>query len=115
MQGVKIINTIHEYKTLIPDSWYVGFTALGVIACIIGLLAGWHDTIYTIMTFLATIALVGMAVCIIGSCIKTDEIISTKYQVTISDEVSMDEFYKHYEVIERDGKIFTVREKDKNV
>ena len=35
----------------------------------------------------------------------------TQYQVTISDEVSMTEFYEHYEVIEQDGKIFTVREK----
>lgn len=35
----------------------------------------------------------------------------TQYKVTISDEVSMTEFYKHYEVIEQDGKIFTVKEK----
>lgn len=33
------------------------------------------------------------------------------YKVTISEEVSMTEFLEHYEVIEQDGKIFTVREK----
>lgn len=38
----------------------------------------------------------------------------THYKITISDEVSMTEFYEHYEVIEQDGKIFTVREVDDN-
>lgn len=35
----------------------------------------------------------------------------TQYKVTISDSVSMTEFYEHYEVIEQEGKIFTVRER----
>lgn len=35
------------------------------------------------------------------------------YKVTISDEVLMTEFYEHYEVIEQEGKIFTVRENTK--
>lgn len=35
----------------------------------------------------------------------------TQYKVTISDEVTVSDFYEHYEVIEQDGKIFTVKEK----
>lgn len=35
----------------------------------------------------------------------------TQYKVTISEEVSMTKFLEHYEVIDQDGKIFTVREK----
>lgn len=35
----------------------------------------------------------------------------TQYKVTISDSVSMTEFYEHYEVIDQEGKIFTVRER----
>jgi hypothetical protein len=34
----------------------------------------------------------------------------TQYKVTISDEVLMTEFLEQYEIIEQDGKIFTVRE-----
>ena len=34
----------------------------------------------------------------------------THYKVTISDEVSMNEFLERYEIIDRDGKIYTVRE-----
>lgn len=36
---------------------------------------------------------------------------TTEYKVTISDEVSMTEFYERYEIVEQDGKIFTIREK----
>lgn len=34
----------------------------------------------------------------------------THYKVTISDEVSMNEFLERYEIIDQYGKIFTVRE-----
>ena len=34
-----------------------------------------------------------------------------QYQVFVSEEVSMMEFYERYEIIDQDGLIFTVREK----
>lgn len=34
----------------------------------------------------------------------------THYKVTVSDEVPMNEFLERYEIIDRDGKIYTVRE-----
>ena len=36
----------------------------------------------------------------------------TQYKVTISDEVSMNEFLERYEIIDQEGKIYTVREKN---
>lgn len=35
----------------------------------------------------------------------------TEYKVTISEEVSLSEFIKEYEVIDQEGRIFTVRER----
>lgn len=35
----------------------------------------------------------------------------THYKVTISDEVSMNEFLGRYEIVDQDGKIFVVRER----
>lgn len=35
----------------------------------------------------------------------------TQYKVTISDEVSMNEFLEKYEIIDQEGKILTVRER----
>ena len=35
----------------------------------------------------------------------------TQYKVTISDEVSMNDFLDKYEIIDQEGKIYTVRER----
>jgi hypothetical protein len=35
-----------------------------------------------------------------------------QYKVTISDEVKMNEFYERYKVIDQEGKIYTVEERD---
>lgn len=35
----------------------------------------------------------------------------TRYKVLISDEVKLNDFYDKYEILEQDGKIFTVRDR----
>ena len=58
-------------------------------------------------------------VVLIGMCIdcttkdKVDEYI--QYKVTISDDVNFVEFTERYEVLEQDDKIYTIRERDKNI
>lgn len=52
------------------------------------------------------------AYAIIFQCIFPDKFI--KYKVTISEEVSMVEFYEKYEIIDVDGMIYTIREKKVN-
>ena len=37
------------------------------------------------------------------------------YKVTIADEVSMNEFMDRYEILNQDGKIYTVKERTPNV
>ena len=34
------------------------------------------------------------------------------YKVTVSDTISINEFYERYEVLEQDGKIFTIKERE---
>lgn len=36
----------------------------------------------------------------------------TQYKVTISDEVFMNDFLERYEIVDQEGKIYTVRERD---
>lgn len=43
---------------------------------------------------------------------KIDPIEVTHYQVTISEEVSMAEFYEQYEVIDQEGLIYTITERE---
>jgi ABC-type uncharacterized transport system permease subunit len=50
-----------------------------------------------------------------GDCLFAIE--ETQYQVLISEEVSMTEFNERYKIVDQEGQIFTIREKemDKNV
>lgn len=55
--------------------------------------------------------LVGVfAYAIIFQCIFPIKFI--KYKVTVSEEVSMTEFFERYEIIDVDGAIYTIREKE---
>lgn len=42
---------------------------------------------------------------------STPEVYETHYKVLISDEVSMNEFLEHYEIVDQEGKIYTVKER----
>lgn len=43
--------------------------------------------------------------------ISSSEVYETHYKVFVSDEVSMNEFLEKYEIIDQEGKIYTVKEK----
>ena len=49
---------------------------------------------------------------VFGSVTKIPTEYESQYKVIISDEVSMNEFIDRYEIIEQDGKIYTVVERD---
>ena len=112
MQGVEIVNIIHSYEGLIGVEWTVNFGLIALLICFVGAITVHLDTLQNICSILICVVGFGMIVCIIGNCIKTDEIFDTKYEVTISDEVLLTEFYEKYEVISQNDKIFTVREKE---
>lgn len=49
---------------------------------------------------------------IIGRGTEIPEGYETQYKVAISDEVNMGDFFEKYELIEQEGKIYTVRERE---
>ncbi len=48
---------------------------------------------------------------IICGCLVPEDKYETHYQVTVDNSVSMNEFQNKYEIIEVEGKIYTVRER----
>ena len=68
--------------------------------------------------FIDNIEFLGIALAIvIGICVLTGWATAksqyeTQYKVSVSDEVSMNEFLEQYEIIEQQGKIYTVRERE---
>ena len=49
---------------------------------------------------------------LLGTASRIPTEYETQYKVTISDEVPMNDFLDRYEIVDQDGKIYTVRERD---
>ena len=116
MQGVEILTSTQVATNLSLNwdaFWLTAMIILGVFV-VFGVIIAIRDDDYSaiVLTVIIGVFVGFVAGAFIGGIIfptTTDN--ETQYKVTISDEVSMTEFYEHYEVIEQDGKIFTVREK----
>lgn len=112
MAGVEILNTTYEYESLINPGWTVILAMIGIIIAIIGVSTIRYDSLQRVLFILAGFIIIGMCACMVCASIKTDKIVSTKYQVTIDDSVSMNEFLDKYEIIDQEGKIYTVKERE---
>lgn len=54
-----------------------------------------------------------VALTITVGCLIPEKKYETRYEVTVDDSVSMNEFQNKYEIIKVDGKIYTVKERVK--
>ena len=115
MTGVEILTT-QEIAIKSVFNWTVFWISFGIVFSIV-MISGLITFVTTskrsdlcIATILG--ALLGFMISIgFGwqSSIPTEY--QTQYKVTISDEVSMNEFLEKYEIINQEGKILTVRER----
>lgn len=114
MDGVNIINEHIFYQT---ESWlpafFIGYIATIVICALIGYFVSKKDQCFMLIG-----ALIGLLVgVLIGGAAfvaterPTSEIDYIIYDVTISDEVRFNEFDEKYEIISRNGNIYTVKER----
>ena len=95
-----------------PASWIaLIITTILVIVGVISIIAGirvYDEEEIGFGTVMIVIAI------IITICTLIHEVNKTypQYQVTITEKTNMKEFYEKYEVINHDGLIFTIRDKD---
>lgn len=115
MSGVEILSIIEEPILLFNEEAFgITFFIAAVIFFFIGSYLSIAETewLYFPIFFITGIiigVLLGIpagAIC----CTETDEV-EISYKVTISDEVSLNEFLDKYEIIDQDGKIYTVKER----
>lgn len=112
MEGIEILNTFVKGGS--------GFLA-GVYAIIIGIIsiAGIITAVYFLTRyFLEEPAIVILILSILFLCLSVIGIYqsffmkdTTYYQVIIDDSVSMEEFNEKYDIVEVQGKIYTIKEK----
>ena len=115
MQGVEILTSAQvatEYAANWSAFWIAFEIAFGIMF-IVGIVISIKDYDWIHIVFGSIAGIIGGSVLGLYACFIFDKPVAyeTQYQVTVSDDVSLTEFYEHYEVIDNDGKIFTVREK----
>ena len=109
MNGVIILNS-YEYLTNTSSIflylvWGFVFTALALILLYLFIVDNYSSTSTAIFAIMAG------ALAVILFCNIPEKKYETRYQITINDSMSMNEFQNKYEIIEVEGKIYTIRER----
>ena len=109
MNGVIILNSYESLTNfgsiLLISILCAWFFAVGIIVLFALLKYGcnsWKEPAFLVICVVLTI------VC---GCLVPDDKYETHYQVTVDNSVSMNEFQNNYEIIEVEGKIYTIRER----
>lgn len=118
MSGVEILSQETIYEAAFPWWLILIFAGVGLIIGIIITIIHYIDYKFfdpadLVIIFLGVIlgAWVGSLGTLIGEY-ETDTIDRIEYKVTIDDSVSMNEFLDKYEILDQEGKIYTVKERE---
>jgi len=119
MNGVEIlfqeevvVKTVFNWKlvlSILPIIFMVFLVAFGLMQYKENVFKSWKKTI--IVTFIAFL-IESVFVLPVGFEFDKPKTYKTQYKVTISEEVSMTDFNEKYEILEKEGKIYTIQEKD---
>ena len=117
MTGVEIL-AVKEVVAASAFCWPAFWVTLGVFLIgltVLGLYLSHVEYLGTgIIIFCIIMGLIGGAIIggMGGWLLAEPTEYETEYKVTIDDAVSMNEFLERYEIIDQEGKIYTVREKN---
>ena len=112
MTGVEILS-IGEIGAGSAFNWVMAILGGGLIGLSVGFMgAAMEDSVgfgafLFIFIFIFTGTIIGF-----GKAKPTHYV--PTYKVVISDEVSMNDFMEKYEILEQDGRIYTVKEREDN-
>ena len=110
MTGVEILSSETIYNTILPEYWIGIGVACSIMFVVAMAMCFANDRI--VLGIICVVLSFGSAICggLTGSYSKTD-ISHIEYKVTIDDSVSMNEFLDKYEILDQEGKIYTVKER----
>ena len=117
MNGVEILSQTNIYETEAYGWLPIVFAGIALLIGLIISIVEWveygFDANYILVIF--GLLSVGFFVGVLGYVMtehKTDTINHIEYKVTIDDSVSMNEFLDKYEILDQEGKIYTVKERE---
>lgn len=114
MTGVEILAT-SEVVSAYEFSWVIYIGTI-IVLVVLMVMASICSVRYVGAEDIVAGAIIGLVFGAIFGLFPANNIVpseyTTHYKVTISDEVSMNDFLERYEIIDQEGKIYTVRERD---
>ena len=111
MNGVEILSQEIIYNTILPGYVLgIGFIIAIILAAFLGLCLAYEKGIAIIIV--SILLLTSVIVMALGDISDKTDIHHIEYKVTIDDSVSMNEFLDKYEILDQEGKIYTVKERE---
>lgn len=104
MKGIEVLS---QQEITLNLFWFILMVFLSLL-CIVGLIVTLVNKEEEIAKFCLFIGI--LFVGITGTMFFSPRY--TKYKVLISNEVKMNDFYKKYEILEQEGKIYTIKIKE---
>ena len=109
MDGVIILNSYESLTNFgsillmsILCAWFLAAAVVALFALLKYGCDSWKEF---------AILIICVVLAIVCGCLIPEDKYETHYQVTVDNSVSMNEFQNKYEIIEVEGKIYTVRER----
>lgn len=113
MSGVEILTS--EQMAMSSDFCWPAFIITLIFSIMLLLACAINDGAPVLLGIFMGIVVGGMLGSLVGIVFSKPTDYTTVYKVTISEEVSMLDFYNKYHVMEQEGRIFTVTEKEQEV
>ena len=111
MNGVEILSSETIYNTILPECWTVIGLLLALVCTVLTIhfYVGLNDRAAILCLVLLIVSVV---LTFLGLISNKNSIDYIEYKVTIDDSVSFTEFIDKYEVLDQEGKIYTVKERE---
>lgn len=111
MTGVTILNTI---EVVITGNIALGLIVGGFVGCalfgILLIVSSYNDNLF--FTWLSGICCLISACCIVAGGFSSPKFHHYEYEVLIDEEVNLVDFYEKYDIIEKKGEIYVIKEKE---
>lgn len=118
MQGIEILSQ-SEVGRGVAINWtpVIIITAIAAVVVFISVIQltvplNFEDWLASIAITILCSFVVLLVTTLIATVFSKPETYETHYKVTISDEVSMNEFLEQYEIVDQEGKIYTIKERE---
>ena len=111
MAGVEILSSETIYNTILPE-YFLGIGLGAVILFAFAMVLCFANERISLGFICIALAFGSAIVGSLGGIYSKTNINHIEYKVIIDDSVSMNEFLDKYEILDQEGKIYTVKEKE---